>query len=190
MPGPRDELLGVTDGSPNEESASERARAKAEANSAGLFTTCMPLPLPRQPWQHRMGDAPVGAPVGAPVSADDAPSGESARAARATPSAITRSAIARAASTSSGSTSVPGVTGTPVAIIAWRAETLFPIRRIAAAPGPMKTMPAASQASGRSGFSERNPYPGWIASALLVLTAAMIRSIERYDLRASGGPIG
>jgi hypothetical protein len=33
--------------------------------------------------------------------------------------------------------------------------------------GPMKTSPAAATASAKSAFSDRKPYPGWIACAPL-----------------------
>ena len=53
--------------------------------------------------------------------------------------------------------SVPGTTGAPAAIASLRAAVFDPICRIAAAGGPMNTMPAASQASANSAFSLRNP---------------------------------
>ena len=58
---------------------------------------------------------------------------------------------------SSGSTSVAGTTGTPAAMAALRAEALSPSIRIAFAVGPMKAMPAASQASTKAGFSDSRP---------------------------------
>ncbi len=53
----------------------------------------------------------------------------------------------------------------------------------------MKAMPAASQASAKSAFSDRNPYPGWTASAPVRFAASRMRSATRYDSRAGAGPI-
>ena len=66
-------------------------------------------------------------------------------------------ASSRHFSISSGSGSVAGITGTPAATAASRAATLFPSRVITSAVGPMKAMPAAAQARGSSGFSDRKP---------------------------------
>ncbi len=43
----------------------------------------------------------------------------------------------------------------------------------------MKTMPASAQARAKAAFSERNPYPGWIASAPWRLAMAMIPGMSR-----------
>jgi hypothetical protein len=51
----------------------------------------------------------------------------------------------------------PGTTGAPAAETVARAAVLLPISRIASVLGPMKMMPAASQASTKSSFSERKP---------------------------------
>ncbi len=51
----------------------------------------------------------------------------------------------------------PGTMGTPAASMRLRAAVFEPIWRIELAGGPMKTIPAASQASGSSGFSLRKP---------------------------------
>ena len=48
-------------------------------------------------------------------------------------------------------------TGAPAAIASCRAAVFDPIWRIAAAGGPMNTIPAAAQASAKSAFSLRNP---------------------------------
>ncbi len=58
---------------------------------------------------------------------------------------------------SSGRTSVAGTTGTPAFIATRRALALSPSMRMVSAFGPMKAMPAAVQASTRSGFSDRSP---------------------------------
>ena len=70
---------------------------------------------------------------------------------------LSAAAFALAASVTA---SLPGVTGTPFSTASLRAASLDPSARIAEAGGPMKVMPAAVQASGNAGFSERNPYPG------------------------------
>ena len=59
----------------------------------------------------------------------------------------------------------PGMTGSPAAIAAVRALTLSPTFDNTEAGGPTKAMPASVTASAKSARSERNPYPGWIASA-------------------------
>ncbi|MNT80048.1 hypothetical protein D3C72_2194580 [compost metagenome] len=58
---------------------------------------------------------------------------------------------------SSGSASVAGTTGTLDAIAMLRAATLLPRSRIVWARGPMKMMPASSQASTNSGDSDSSP---------------------------------
>ncbi len=84
---------------------------------------------------------------------------------------------------------VDGSVGTPARRISSLARILSPISRIARADGPMKTIPAFSQASAKSGFSARKPVPGWIASAPVRFATSMIVSIFRYDSRAGAGPI-
>ena len=51
----------------------------------------------------------------------------------------------------------PGTTGAPARAASCRAAIFDPICSITAAGGPMKAMPALSQAAGRAWFSERNP---------------------------------
>ncbi|MNC99701.1 hypothetical protein D3C83_180710 [compost metagenome] len=58
---------------------------------------------------------------------------------------------------SSGSGSVAGMTGTLTEVARLRAATLSPSIRMVSGEGPMKTMPAAAQASAKSGFSDRKP---------------------------------
>ncbi len=60
-------------------------------------------------------------------------------------------------SSGSGRTGLAGITGTPAAIAAWRALALSPSIRMVSAFGPMKAMPAASQASTKAGFSLSSP---------------------------------
>ena len=51
-------------------------------------------------------------------------------------------------------------TGSPAARAAAIARDLLPVSSSTSAPGPTNVMPAAAHAAARSGFSERNPYPG------------------------------
>ena len=67
-----------------------------------------------------------------------------------------RSACARRRPSSTGSV-VPGTIGTPAACMSSRARVLEPIASIALAGGPMKTIPASSQARANGAFSARNP---------------------------------
>ncbi len=77
------------------------------------------------------------------------------------------------------STAPPGSTGRPAANACRRAASLSPAASSTSALGPMNTIPAASQARASRGFSARNPYPGWIASA----PAAPAASITASTLR-------
>ncbi len=74
---------------------------------------------------------------------------------------------------------VPGTTGTPAATAARRPATLSPRLRIISPVGPMKAMPAFSQASAKSAFSARNPYPGWMASTPTRRASSTISSMPR-----------
>ena len=56
-----------------------------------------------------------------------------------------------------GTTGVAGTTGTFDAIAMLRAATLLPRSRIVCALGPMKMIPASSQASANSGDSDKRP---------------------------------
>ena len=67
------------------------------------------------------------------------------------------SARALACSAVSTAPSEPGTTGTPALCISFRAAALLPMARITSPEGPMKVMPAASQASAKSAFSLRKP---------------------------------
>ena len=51
-------------------------------------------------------------------------------------------------------------TGRPAARAAAIARALLPVSSSTSAPGPTNVIPAAAQAAARSGFSDRNPYPG------------------------------
>ncbi|KJL33838.1 hypothetical protein RL72_00088 [Microbacterium azadirachtae] len=69
---------------------------------------------------------------------------------------IPGAAAASSASVSPG-LAMPGTVGTPRSVTASLAVILSPIVRMASAVGPMKTMPACSQASAKAAFSARNP---------------------------------
>ena len=60
-----------------------------------------------------------------------------------------------------------------------RAAALSPIRRITPAPGPMNRNPHSPHTSAKCAFSDKNPNPGWIASALLTSAALRIAGIFR-----------
>ena len=66
----------------------------------------------------------------------------------------------RTSSADSTASVVPGMIGTPAALIVWRAATFEPMSSIASGGGPIQTRPAASTARAKSAFSARNPYPG------------------------------
>ena len=46
--------------------------------------------------------------------------------------------------------------------------------KMAEGGGPTKVMDAASQAEANEAFSERNPYPGWMAVAFDVVAAGLL----------------
>jgi hypothetical protein len=71
------------------------------------------------------------------------------------------------------------VTGTPASAISFLAASFSPIARIDSGFGPTQTSPASITACANSAFSERKPYPGWIASAPVSRAAAMIFSPTR-----------
>ncbi len=60
---------------------------------------------------------------------------------------------------------VPATSGAPARWAMCRAATLSPRSRMACGGGPIHVRPASSTAWANSAFSERKPYPGWIASA-------------------------
>jgi hypothetical protein len=75
----------------------------------------------------------------------------------ATGKPMSASMIRRASSTSATGSVVPGTIGTPAAFMSSRARVLEPIASIADAGGPMKTIPASSQARANGAFSARKP---------------------------------
>ncbi len=66
-----------------------------------------------------------------------------------------------------------------ITLIDVRPDNERAIASIAAADGPMKTIPASSHACAKPAFSARNPYPGWIASAPADRATSKIRWMFR-----------
>jgi len=52
----------------------------------------------------------------------------------------------------------------PASMAASLASTLSPIRRTTSGDGPINRIPASITAWAKSDRSDRNPYPGWMAS--------------------------
>src|ERR1700722_4275855 len=77
----------------------------------------------------------------------------------------------------------------PSSVAACLATTLSPIIRICSADGPMKTRPCSATICANPAFSERNPSPGWMASAPVMAAAERIAAGLRYLSRAGGGPM-
>ena len=86
-------------------------------------------------------------------------------------------AKARASSTSAIVPSLPGTTGRPASRMVRRATALSPIARIMSAAGPMNVKPHEAHTSAKWALSDRNPYPGWIASAPVTSAAEMSRAM-------------
>ena len=78
-----------------------------------------------------------------------------------------------------GACSPVGTTGTPAFTAISRAASLRPICSITAAVGPTSRISTASRASAKAARSERNPYPGWTASASTDCAAATTASMSR-----------
>ncbi len=74
---------------------------------------------------------------------------------------------------------MPGTTGTPAVAIRFRAAIFDPMRSITAAGGPTNTSPASRHAVANAAFSDRNPYPGWTASAEVSRAAFRMASMDR-----------
>ncbi len=73
----------------------------------------------------------------------------------------------------------PGTQGTPAFFMILMADTLSPMARIVSAFGPMNTKPLFSTRSAKSAFSERKPYPGWMATESVTSAALMIAGMLR-----------
>ena len=74
---------------------------------------------------------------------------------------------------------LPGTTGTPACIMVFLASDLFPMRLMISAEGPIKVMLHCWQSFAKRAFSDKNPNPGWMASAFIATVAERIRSIFR-----------
>src|SRR5690606_39277122 len=77
--------------------------------------------------------------------------------------------------------------GMPAARAAATARDLLPVSARISALGPMNVIPACSHAAARRGFSDRNPYPGYTASAPACRATRTISSTDRYA--RTGWPI-
>jgi hypothetical protein len=53
----------------------------------------------------------------------------------------------------------------------------------------MNAIPQASQTSARVLDSERNPYPGWMASAPVISAVVTMAGTLRYERRLGAGPM-
>src|ERR1051326_6057860 len=78
--------------------------------------------------------------------------------------------------------------GTPAACTAVRARVLDPISSIAEGGGPMNLIPASAHARANLAFSDKNPYPGCMASAPHLRATSRILVMFKYDSRAGAGP--
>ena len=78
--------------------------------------------------------------------------------------------------------SLPGTTGTPESIAAFRALVLSLNVFKFSTVGPTKVIPASAHACANCGDSLKNPYPGCIASTPLFLAISMICGMSRYAL--------
>ena len=88
-------------------------------------------------------------------------------------------AIFFASVTSGMISSLPGITGSFAFFISRLARFLSPMSLMTDAGGPINVTPELSQISGNRGFSAKNPYPGWIASALVISAALMMWGMLR-----------
>ena len=75
--------------------------------------------------------------------------------------------------------SLPGMVGTPAAFMVALAEALSPMASIISGEAPMNLMSFSPHTLENWAFSERKPYPGWMASALVISAAAMMFGMLR-----------
>lgn len=68
----------------------------------------------------------------------------------------------------------PGTIGTPALVARSLAVCLSPNASMLSGEGPANTIPAAVAALAKSAFSDKNPYPGMIASTLFRFAMSMI----------------
>src|SRR6202140_2769255 len=69
------------------------------------------------------------------------------------------------------------------------ADTLSPIIRMVSPRGPTNMNPLFSTRPAKSAFSDRKPYPGWMATASVTSAALMMAGMFKYDRADCGGPI-
>jgi hypothetical protein len=74
---------------------------------------------------------------------------------------------------------IEGRVGTPASRIRSFDPIFDPMASMADAGGPTQVRPAPTTALAKSPDSDRNPYPGWTASAEDRAAAASIRSMRR-----------
>jgi hypothetical protein len=72
---------------------------------------------------------------------------------------------AATASSADDSSPVPAIMGTPAARASERAVCLAPNAARCRGAGPMNVIPASSTCWAKAAFSDKKPYPGWIAPA-------------------------
>ncbi len=99
------------------------------------------------------------------------------------------SAAAATASLADDSSPVPGIMGTPTARASDLAVCFSPNASSCPGAGPTNAMPASSTCRANPAFSERKPYPGWIAPAPVSLAAARMAGTFRYEDCGGGGPM-
>jgi len=71
------------------------------------------------------------------------------------------------------------LTGTPAAMAIARASTLSPILWTMSGSGPIKIIPLSTQAWAKSARSDKNPYPGWIASTFFSFAIRIISGMSK-----------
>ena len=59
------------------------------------------------------------------------------------------------------------------------AFALFPRREMVLGEGPIKVRPQLSQIEAKLGFSLKNPYPGWMASAPVISQAERMLGMRK-----------
>ena len=74
----------------------------------------------------------------------------------------------------------PGIIGTPALMAISFALSLSPIMARILLGGPINWMPASSHACANAAFSDKKPYPGWIASTPRFFASLMMPEMSRY----------
>ena len=98
-------------------------------------------------------------------------------------------AIFNPSSTLVSNPSEPGMVGTPAFFIVSFALLLSPIPSICSGVAPMNFILFLAQIALNFEFSDKNPYPGCMASELVISAAAIMLGIFRYESLLGGGPI-